>query len=161
MSYFKVKMHQIRFRLGLRSRSRLQRPQAQTTSLDFKGLFLRGEMGMGWGGKGSTIWENWPPPGHQMAGYGPVIILQNVIAFYRTPTVRVLYFFPITHVRTRPAGSVRQGLGCFYCKSQQLNIETNTIQYKTIQTICNAHNVCQSAESETLAVAGGNGKSKI
>ena len=54
ISDFKAKMHQIRFRLGLRPRSRplgsLQRSPPQTPLLDLRGLLLRG--GRGREGKG-------------------------------------------------------------------------------------------------------------
>jgi len=47
---------------------------------------------------------------------------------------------------------------CFNC--QAVNSTEAVMQYKTIQIICNTHNVCQLAELEVQAVTGGTSKIK-
>ena len=77
MSDFKTKMHQIRFRLGLRPRPRREAYSApQTPSLDLGALLLRGGEGRegedgreGNGGKGREG-EGLKPPQSKFSGYG-------------------------------------------------------------------------------------------
>ena len=90
MSYFKAKMHQIRFLLGHYPRPRWGSLQRSPDLIaGFQGLLLRGG-GQGRkreGREGSTIWEK-PPLRHQMVGYGPVWMFAPIVHRLSTGILR-------------------------------------------------------------------------